>query len=65
MYLKSLITRDPTIKSLEEDVFSKLNELCKEEALINQPKNRFEVKFVSFEDAIKELVEIKKAKNIL
>lgn len=52
-------TRDDIFINLERDVFSKLNELCKEDPVqikINLNTNRF----VSFEEAIKELIEIKK-----
>lgn len=52
-------TRDDIFINLEQDVFSKLNELCKEDPI--QPKvNLNTTRFVSFEEAIKELIEIKK-----
>jgi hypothetical protein len=48
--------RDPIFSQLEEDVFSKLKELTKDDIPI---KNSFSPSFVSFEDAIKELVNLK------
>ena len=50
--------RDPNIINLENQVYSKLEELYKDDIKQNIIKN--ETKFVSFEDAIKELAEIKK-----
>ena len=50
--------RDPKLKKLENDVFSKMNQVIQN----NLPKtemqkttNNLEVKHVSFEDALKEL----------
>jgi hypothetical protein len=54
--------RDPIFSKLENDVFSKLAELCKDESpKVEISKN----KFVSFEEAIKELLFLKqKEKNL-
>ena len=49
-------TRDPIFSNLEEEVFSKLKELTKDDI---PSKPIFSTNFVSFEDAIKELIEIK------
>ena len=49
-------TRDPIFSNLEEEVFSKLKELTKDDI---PTKPSFSTNFVSFEDAIKELIEIK------
>lgn len=48
--------RDPIFSQLEEDVFSQLKELTKDEIPSNPS---FSPSFVSFEDAIKELVNLK------
>jgi hypothetical protein len=50
--------RDPNIINLEDQVYSKLKELYKDDIEPTIIKNK--TKFVSFEDAIKELAEIKK-----
>jgi hypothetical protein len=54
-------TRDPIFSNLEEEVFSKLRELTNDDVSpsIKLNQNRF----VSFEEAIKELLEIKKTAN--
>jgi hypothetical protein len=52
------IERDPNIKKLEQEVFTKMQSLLpKEEAT---PKIINNVASLSFEDALKELVEIEK-----
>jgi hypothetical protein len=48
--------RDPIFSQLEDDVFSKLKELTKDDIPV---KSNITPSFVSFEDAIKELVELK------
>lgn len=58
-YLKGLIERDKTILKLESDVFSKLKEVAGPEIIGKTKQN--EVKNVSFEDAIKELINIRKS----
>ena len=53
--------RDPIFTKLEVDVFSKLAELCKDETpKVTISKN----KFVSFEEAIKELLILKQGGKI-
>lgn len=55
--------RDPHFRKLENSVFSKINELTKE---FEEPKQtreeykKIEVKSVSLEDAMKELLELEK-----
>jgi hypothetical protein len=51
------IEKDPTIKKLENDVFSQMAELDKKDNPIPDPviENPFQIKTFSFEDAIKEL----------
>jgi hypothetical protein len=59
--------RDPHFKKLENSVFSKINELTKE---FEEPKpsreeyKKTEVKTVSLEDAMKELLELEKSLNL-
>ena len=48
--------RDLIFSQLEDDVFSKLKELTKDDIPV---KSTITPSFVSFEDAIKELVELK------
>jgi hypothetical protein len=50
-------TRDPIFSNLEEEVFSKLKELTKDDI---QPLQKHSVSFVSFEDAVRELAEFHK-----
>jgi hypothetical protein len=51
-----MIERDPTIKNLENEVFSKMKSLIPvENTNISHPQKSMDVKFFSFEDAIKEL----------
>jgi hypothetical protein len=51
-----MIERDPTIKNLENEVFSKMKSLIPvENTNISIPQKSMDVKFFSFEDAIKEL----------
>jgi hypothetical protein len=53
--------RDTTIEQLEHNVFSQIKELCKDDPIYVKEKNK--TKFVSCEDAIKELYEIKKSEG--
>jgi hypothetical protein len=53
-------TRDPIFSSLEDEVYSKLEELTKDDILSKTKKQN---KFVSFEEAVKELLKIKKSAN--
>ena len=52
------IEKDPTIKKLEQDVYAKMQSLLPKEEI--QPKITNSVVSLSFEDALKELVEIEK-----
>ena len=54
------IERDPTIKQLENDVFSKMRSILPKEETRQPSKN--EVVGVSFEDALKELLDFQKNK---
>jgi hypothetical protein len=54
-------TRDPIFSNLEEEVFSKLKELTDDDVPPSVRLNQN--KFVSFEEAIKELLKIKKSAN--
>ena len=56
-----MIERDPTIKNLENEVFSKMKSLIPvENTFVSQPQKSMDVKFFSFEDAIKELQSMSK-----
>jgi hypothetical protein len=57
-----LIEKDPTIKKLENDVFSQMAENDKKDNPIPETPitNSPDLKFVSFSDAIKELYSITK-----
>ncbi len=50
--------RDPNLVGLESNIFSKMNEILGPD--IKQPGPKTDVKFVSFEDALKELLELEK-----
>ena len=59
------IQKDPTIMRLEQDVFSKMREVCPQESIqINKP-DITTVKVLSPEEALKELIEIEKEINQL
>jgi len=54
------IEKDPTIKNLEKNVFSQMREIVGND-LQNLPDNsKTSVKSVSFEDALKELINLEK-----
>jgi len=55
--LGSKIERDPNIRKLEQDVFAQLREIAKPHQPLTPDTNS--VTFVSFEDALKELAELK------
>jgi hypothetical protein len=57
--------RDPAFRKLENSVFSKINELTKQfEEPTNRPPNKqSDLKVVSIEDAMKELLELEKSIN--
>jgi hypothetical protein len=52
----SKIERDPNIRKLEQDVFAQLQEIAK--PLQSSTPDTSSVKFVSFEEAIKELQQM-------
>lgn len=49
-----IIERDPNIRKLEQDVFARIHEIVKPEPL-DQGQATPDLKFVSFEQALKEL----------
>jgi hypothetical protein len=51
--------RDPNLVGLENNIFSKMNEILGPDIKQSGPKT--DVKFVSFEDALKELLELEKS----
>jgi hypothetical protein len=55
--LGSKIERDPNIRKLEQDVFTQLQEIVK--PLQPSTPDIDSIRFVSFEDALKELAELK------
>ena len=55
-----LIEKDPTIKKLEYDVFSKMQSLMPKEEVQQAPKD--EVVPLSFQDALKEILDFQKNK---
>ena len=52
--------RDPIFSKLENDVFSKLREISSPEPTCNIPANKNIIKTFTFEDAIKDLANLKK-----
>jgi hypothetical protein len=54
-----IIERDPQVRKLEQDVFSRIHELVKPEPL-EQDTATPEVEFVSFENALRELQQMNK-----
>ena len=55
--------RDPSLVNLENTVFSQLFELVKEEKPPKPVYKQNELQTVSYEDALKELVELEKSLN--
>lgn len=51
--------RDPNLVGLENNIFSKMNEILGPD--IKQPGSKTDIKFVSLEDALKELLELEKS----
>lgn len=51
------IEKDPTIQKLRQDVADQLWDIVKNEEGLIEDKNQ--LKFVSFEDALKELIDTK------
>ena len=54
-----IIERDPQVRKLEQDVFSRIHEIVKPEPL-EQGLATPELEFVSFEDAVRELQQMNK-----
>ena len=57
------VERDPEIRKIERETFSRLSEIATEASIasgVPQTNNTF---FVSFEDALKELVSIKNSQK--
>jgi hypothetical protein len=54
--------RDKNIKNLENNIFSKMSDILGPE-IKSSPNNN--LKFISVEDAIKELLEIEKQINVV
>lgn len=52
--------RDPIFLKLENDVFLKLKEISSPEPICNVPANKNIIKTFNFEDAIKDLANLKK-----
>jgi hypothetical protein len=57
------IERDPNLVNLENSVFSQLFELVKEEKPPKPAYKQNELKVVSYEEALKELLELEKNNN--
>ena len=55
-----IFERDPIFSKLENDVYSKLNEISSPEPICNIPVNKNIIKTFTFEDAIKDLANLKK-----
>jgi hypothetical protein len=55
------IQKDPTIMRLEQDVFSKMREVCPQETIQSNKPDITTVKVLSPEEALKELMEMEKA----
>ena len=54
-----IIERDPNVRKLEQDVFTRLHEIVKPEPL-EQGQATPDIEFVSLEQAIRELQEMNK-----
>lgn len=55
MNFKHLIHRDPEINKLEQHVFGQMGQIYKQNCPKNEETNG-QIKFISFEEALKELV---------
>ena len=53
-----MFEKDPVIQKLRQDVANQIWDIIKDEEPVAPPKE--EIKFVSFEDALKELAEMNK-----
>lgn len=54
---KHLIQRDPEINKLEQRVFGQMGQIYRQNCPQNEENNRQEIKFISYEDALKELIK--------
>lgn len=59
MNFKHLIKRDPEINRLEQSVFGQLEQIYQQACPNKKDEFVDDIKFVSFEDALKELVTSK------
>jgi hypothetical protein len=50
-----VIEKDPTIQRLRQDVANRMWDIIKDEVVVQEP----EIKFVSVEDAVRELIALK------
>ena len=53
-----MFEKDPVIQKMRQDVANQIWDIIKDEEPVAPPKE--EIKFVSFEDALKELAEMNK-----
>ena len=53
-----MFEKDPVIQKMRQDVANQIWDIIKDEEPVASPKE--EIKFVSFEDALKELAEMNK-----
>lgn len=56
MNYKHLIHRDPEINKLEQQVFGQMGQIYMQNCPKNEENIGQEIKFISFEEALKELV---------
>lgn len=60
MFVKPKIERDPNVQQLEQNIFSRLDQIAKQHQpqspLVNENDNG--IRFVSFEEALKELIAL-------
>lgn len=60
MFIRPKIERDPNVQQLEQQVFNKLQDIVKQqEPFLKDTENNNQIRFVSFEEALKELVTLK------
>lgn len=55
-------TKDPTIEKLQQNLSAKIQEIMPKESIINTPIQS-SLRAFSFEDALRELVQLKNNKN--
>lgn len=53
-----IIERDPNVRKLEQDIFTRMHEIVKPEPLQDTVTPDAQIEFVSLEQAIKELKEL-------